>query len=223
MRTRSRVSPIELATAVSTCVREGMCTLVVDDEVEMSEIAEVLKVPSADHRVLAAREREDARAGTLSGRYGMGAFPWHTDGAHHAQPPRLSLMRRRGPTGTPTLLLDAHSLLAVAPGLAEQLRRQTWLVDAGASPFYASIVGRAGRVRFNRHLMTPTSARAGEAELAFQALIEGADPVEHAWEANELLLLDNTRVVHARPPIGENDANRELERLLCALPSRLGP
>lgn len=30
MRTSPRVSPIELATAVSTCVREGMCTLPVD-------------------------------------------------------------------------------------------------------------------------------------------------------------------------------------------------
>ncbi len=47
----------------------------------MSEIAEMLKVPDADHRVLVAREREAARAGMLSGRYGIGAFPWHTDGA----------------------------------------------------------------------------------------------------------------------------------------------
>jgi alpha-ketoglutarate-dependent taurine dioxygenase len=222
MRTRSRVSSTDLAVAVSTSVKEGMCTLAVDDDVEMTEIAEALKVPIADHRVLAARDREDARPGTLSGHYGMAAFPWHTDGAHYAQPPALSLMRRRAPTGTPTLLLDAHSLLSLAPGLAERLRRQTWLVDGGARPFYASIVDRAGRVRFNPHVMMPTSARAGEAELAFQALIEDAEPVEHAWEANELLLLDNTRIVHARPPIGENDANRELERLLCALPSRLG-
>jgi alpha-ketoglutarate-dependent taurine dioxygenase len=222
MRTRSRFSSADLAIAVSICIKEGMCTLAVDDEIEMSEIAEVLEVPDADHRVLVAREREDARPGTLSGRYGRAAFPWHTDRAHHAQPPRLSLMRCRAPTDTPTLLLDAHSLLALAPALGEQLRRQTWLVDDGARPFYASIVDRAGRVRFNRHLMRPTSARAGEAELAFQALIEEADPVEHAWQANELLLLDNTRIVHARPPVGENDSNRELERLLCAVPSRLG-
>jgi alpha-ketoglutarate-dependent taurine dioxygenase len=95
-------------------------------------------------------------------------------------------------------------------------------VDGGARPFYASIADRAGRVRFNRHVMVPTSARAGQAELAFQALIEDGEAVEHEWEANELLLLDNTRIVHARPPIGENDANRELERLLCAIPRRLG-
>src|ERR1700734_819578 len=106
MLTRPCVSPIELTAAVTSCLREGMSTLAVDDEVEMSEIAEVLDAPNADHRVLAAREREDARGGTLSQRYGMSAFPWHTDGAHYAQPPRLSLMRRRVPTGTPTLLLD---------------------------------------------------------------------------------------------------------------------
>jgi alpha-ketoglutarate-dependent taurine dioxygenase len=222
LHTRSHVSSADLAVAVSACISEGMCTLALDDEVEMAEIAEMLKVHDSDHRLLVAREREDARASTLSGRYGMAAFPWHTDGAHQTQPPRLSLMRSRAPTGTPTLLLDAHSLLALVPTLADQLRRQTWLVDGGARPFYASIVDRAGRVRFNRHVMTPTSAMAGEAELAFQALIEDAEPVEHAWEADELLLLDNTRIVHARPPIGENDANRELERLLCALPSRLG-
>jgi hypothetical protein len=199
-----------------------MCTLGVDDRVELSEVAEILGVSGSDQRVLVARERQDARPGTLSGRYGLAVFPWHTDGAHHVLPPRLSVMRSRTPTSTPTLLLDAQGLLAGEPALGIQLGRQAWLVRGGARPFYSSIVDLSGRVRLNRHVMTATSAAAVAAELAFQALIEDAEPIAHAWKANELLLLDNARFLHARPAVGENDSDRQLERLLCAPPSRLG-
>jgi len=132
------------------------------------------------------------------------------------------MMRSCAPTSTPTLLLDAQGLLAGEPALGVQLGRQVWLVRGGARPFYSPIVHLSGRVRFNRHVMTATSAAAVAAELAFQALIEDAEPIAHTWKANELLLLDNARFLHARPAVSENDADRELERLLCAPPRCLG-
>ena len=222
MHTRSRIARADLLRAVSQCLREGMCTLALDDAVELSEVTETLGVSGTDQRVLVARERNDARPGTLSGRYGLAAFPWHTDGAHQVLPARLSVMRSRAPTSTPTLLLDAQGLLAGEPALGVQLKRQAWLVYGGARPFYSSIIDLSGKVRFNRHVMTATSAAATSAERAFQDLIDDAEPIAHAWKANELLLLDNARFLHARPAVRENDSDRQLERLLCALPSRLG-
>ncbi len=200
-----------------------MYTVALDDVVELSRVAESLGVPGANQRVLVAQERDDARPRTLSGHYGLAAFPWHTDGAHQVLPARLSVMRSRVPTSTPTLLLDAHGLLAEEPGVRVELKRQAWLVSGGARSFYASTIDFTGRVRFNRDVMTPTSSAAEAAELAFQDLIDAAEPIAHTWQANELLLLDNARFLHARPAVRENDSDRQLERLLCDVPSRLGP
>jgi hypothetical protein len=54
MHTRARISRVDLLRAVSRCLGEGMCTLALDDRVELSEVAEILGVSGSDQRVLVA-------------------------------------------------------------------------------------------------------------------------------------------------------------------------
>jgi hypothetical protein len=75
---------------------------------------------------LTPRERADAQAFSLSGRFGLGAFDAHTDGAADPLPPRWCFMRlaARSKTRTPTLLWDLRSLELPAERL-DALRRGT--------------------------------------------------------------------------------------------------
>ena len=55
--------------------------------------------------------KERANPNTLSSRYGLGAFPFHTEAAYLSAPPRFLLLYcvHPGDGARPTLLLDASS------------------------------------------------------------------------------------------------------------------
>src|SRR6266540_143127 len=63
---------------------------------------------------LIPRNADEAPERSLSAFYGFGAFPLHTDAAHHQSPPRLVLLRLAGgaQSASATLLLDLRAALA---------------------------------------------------------------------------------------------------------------
>ena len=95
---------------------------------------------------------QNAPPRSLSATYGLAAFPFHTDGAHHRVPPRFVLMRLAdgAASGTPTLLVDGYRSLIDAVD-RKMLARETWLVHGGfGRTFYAPILDTArGLLRFD--------------------------------------------------------------------------
>lgn len=83
--------------------------------------------------------KSEASPRSLSALHGTGAFPFHTDCAHHRIPPRFTLLRlaHRSESDRPTLLLPLKEL-ALNEAEAARLRNTVWLVNGGRVDAFAS-------------------------------------------------------------------------------------
>lgn len=154
--------------------------------------------------VLAPRERAAADPWSLSGAYGLRAFPWHTDGAIASKPPRWLLLRAvRLSRPTCTELLDPH------PELLAVLRRTV-----------LRVTDRAGRVR---HLPAAVYERDGwrlrwdprtcrpRVGIPVEEMEKHPPSATIEWRRDCLLVVDNTRLLHRRPAV-DGLAERLIER-----------
>jgi L-asparagine oxygenase len=162
---------------------------------------------------------DEAHPRSLSRIHGAGAFPFHTDAAHHRHPPRWVLMRCRspGPDGRPTLLIDTKGL-NFAEGDAKLVRRAVWSVTGGPTTFLASAVSaRDGQDAWRYDLgcmSVAAEAFAGVDEVIADAL-DSADQVPIVWESDAVVIVDNWRMLHARAAVQGDDVRRRwLERVL---------
>jgi alpha-ketoglutarate-dependent taurine dioxygenase len=215
------LSRSEIQRAVEECTRTGFSRLSWPTDMPLELLASRLSSHVVDHRRLIAQDRGTARSETLSNRYGLDAFPWHTDAAHHPRPPRLCVMRSLRPTSVPTMLLDRDLLLANQPELQKSLRHGSWIVQGARQTFYTPVIGRTGLIRFNPDTMTPASLATVASHAALTARLSTFNGHPHQWASEEVLIFDNGRMLHARPTIYDSDHHRELERILCELPNCL--
>lgn len=160
----------------------------------------------------------EAPSNSLSAAHGVGAFPFHTDAAHHRRPPRWVVMRceELGSEGRPTLLCDASGL-SFAERQWRALERAVWWVRSGGRGFPASIVTRREGmiVRYDRGCMTPADpAFICAGELFEQALRQVAH-LRLEWQRDDVVIFDNWRMLHARGDGDGRDAGlRRLQRIL---------
>ena len=174
-----------------------------------TSVIEILKPQSAD----------SAYKNSLSAQYELTAFPFHIDTAHWTIPCRYIVFGCKSPgtCGRKTLLIDWGSLQIKAPEV-DLLKKAIFLVKDGGRSFYSSILSENEPfIRYDTGCMH-TSDR--ESEMALQLLesiLEKADKKEVAWEENDVLVMDNWRILHGRSD--SNDAlrinsSRELHRVL---------
>ena len=153
---------------------------------------------------LTPRVREAAAPWSLSGTYGMGSFPWHTDGAVSTDPPRWIVMYAKRISGhTYTELLDP------LPSLQLKLRRTVLRVidnRGRARHLPASLPTKDGlRLRWDPRICTPLTGASLEE-------VEGHEPsVKVSWVKGRVLILDNFRLLHRRPGMS-GVTERVLER-----------
>lgn len=161
----------------------------------------------------------NALANSLSSAYGLGAFPFHTDAAHHRRPPRWMVLRCADPgsENRPTLLADALRL-AFTERESRALERAVWWVRSGGRGFPASIIKRerdGTRVRYDRGCMTPADPAFTPAGEYFEQALRQASHVRLEWQRNDLVIIDNWRMLHARAAAEGLDAgSRRLQRIL---------
>lgn len=173
-----------------------------------SLLAGMLGSVPGDWQTLTPRPRETARSNTLSSRYGLDAFPWHTDGAAVRNPPRYVLLHAVVSSSTPTELIhvDRHG------GLLEVLRgttlRATDQRDCVRYLRAAMTQGSTARYRWDPRTCTPTRAR--EAVLA--AVDQFAPDTNVQWTDGKMVVIDNWRVFHRRPAVSDH-RTRQLDRL----------
>ena len=172
--------------------------------------------PSPVHRIRPLTEIE-ARPNTLSERYGLGPFPFHTETAYWPVPARYLLLRcaRPGSGGRSTLVVDSHQW-----GLSARDRHcvtsEVFKV-AGRRPFLANLATPCRNSlswRFDRDCMTPVTRGAERARRILENVIEHSRNLEINWSFGDLLVLDNHRCFHARGIARSVDKDRLLERIL---------
>jgi L-asparagine oxygenase len=154
---------------------------------------------------LTARPKANADPWSLSGIYGLEAFPWHTDGAISTRPPKLILLRALR-TSEPSFseLLDPD--VQILEALQRTVLRTT---DRHGRHRYlpAAVPIRPGRwrVRWDPRTCEP---KTGMTSLQ----MEQQKPTARVdWQVNRLLIIDNLRMLHRRPAV-DRHAERSLER-----------
>jgi L-asparagine oxygenase len=220
--------PIALSQSARRLLREtGRCELCLGSASDLLEVAERLGTPvSMTARgpivdTLTPMPKTQARRNSLSSAHGVGAFPLHTDAAHHRCPPRWILLRcvDPGPGNRPTMLGDASQIELSGRQLRE-VGRAVWIVKTGVRSFLASALlpptARARTqdslaLRYDLGCMRPADPAFNEAASTLARGISQLiqDTVE--WEASLTLVIDNWRVLHGRGP--EITADRGLRRL----------
>jgi alpha-ketoglutarate-dependent taurine dioxygenase len=151
---------------------------------------------------------------SLTRRYGVGSFPYHTDGAYMDQVPRYLVLRSTSsiPSRRPTLIKDFITNLS-----SHELRvlsTEQWRIDAGRKAFYSSVICANG-LRLDLDCMRPVCGDTSSTVAIIQSVLDRVKPTELHWNANRVVVIDNWRLVHARGVGDElDDEVRELERVL---------
>lgn len=190
-------------------VRDGFVEVAMSKTAATALACSLGTLDTAGWTTLRPQTSIEARANTLSSRYGLGEFPWHTDGAIARNPPRWVFLRSANDSLTDTELLDVllHDRLASAL-CATTLR----VMDpAGRQRLLRAGLRREGSVRYR---WDPRSCeplkRVGRESVP--PLIAAAGPDHRVrWRAGRTLVVDNWRMLHRRPAVV--DASRRLERL----------
>ena len=151
--------------------------------------------------------------GRLVRKYGYEPFPFHTDGAHLQSPPDFMLLAAKQDDAgeSPTHLKRLCE--PPPPANDDDMRRGVFRVDAGRRSFYITCQSADGRVRFDAGWMAPIDPRSRR--LA-DAIRTGEPDYSHRWtRSGEILIVDNTRVMHARGRVGDF-SRRALYRVLLS-------
>lgn len=157
--------------------------------------------------------RSGARPNSLSARYGLGAQPLHTDGAHLEQPPKFVVLLAEQPTLTPTLLYRLAHRPSGNPIPWDALRCGMFLVHNWRDSFFAPVHGSV--TRYDPGCMSPCDQRAYLAVRHFEAAL--ADAVMHEWlNPGQLLMIHNWSALHARAAVADGDDDRQLTRVAFA-------
>ena len=161
--------------------------------------------------VLRAVERADARALSLSGRFGRGAFPLHTDGAHLPSPPDAVLLEFRQPTSLAPTLLFTPRLDEVPSTVRHALGQGVFDAGLGRATFLAHAVN-AQRVRFDPVAMAPRDRLAHLVEEFFGLSTEHA--IEYRSRGPGMtLIINNRRTLHGRAAVPDG-VSREADRAM---------
>jgi Taurine catabolism dioxygenase TauD, TfdA family len=153
---------------------------------------------------LEPKEPGKSRNWSLSGTYGLGAFPWHTDGAIASTPPRWMLLKAMHisyPTFTDLLVPDPEMIIALRGTI---LRAKDKFGRVRYLPAAVHESGLGHRVRWDPRTCTPRTGIAIED-------VERRSPTERiAWNIGRMLVVDNFQILHRRPAVEKG--KRMLER-----------
>jgi L-asparagine oxygenase len=158
----------------------------------------------------------------MSGRLGLSAFPPHTDVAHWPLPARYLLLHCvSNPSNIPTVLVDSKFLLPPDAELTDWMRA-VWRINAVPVPFLCSAVQerRGNRIiRWDSCCMEPDGKLAKRVHDRIMERAESA--LKHAihidWsERCGTVIIDNWRMLHARPNVPPAGGIRMLQRILLA-------
>lgn len=203
--------------------QNGYCLLKDFDRSKLLPFAKTFGTPTADPRhpypvrAISPQPIEKANPNTLSSRYGLASFPFHTDAAHWHTPPHILLLycSKTGSGQRSTFLIDSSQWELSQQDL-HILRTGVWR-SGHLRSFLCTAMEfrkRSLRIRYDPGCMIPFSRSASDAELIIRRAIKSASLNQIDWSERTLLLLDNARMLHARGTAIAPDTYRVIERIL---------
>jgi hypothetical protein len=143
---------------------------------------------------------ESAHPQSLSKKYGLGAFPLHSDTAHWPVPCRYIVLgcEEPGQVLSPTVLLDTDRL-DLSEAEASCIKTAAFFVKNGGKSFYSSIRSKDRPFfRFDPGCMYPVSVDGEKAMKAMLSERHVGMMVEIPWQKNRVAVIDNWRMLHGR-------------------------
>jgi hypothetical protein len=167
---------------------------------------------------LRPKPSSEAQPRSLSGQHGLGAFPYHTDAAHHLLPPRYVLLRLASERRSVVKTLVASLPRRLRLNDRQTLEHDVWLVDGGRGRFLTSVLSHVDgqsceMFRFDEGCMRPADKTCGAARTVILRILANRG-VAIEWVPARTIVLDNWRTLHAREGAPLDDADRVLERVL---------
>lgn len=166
--------------------------------------------------LLFPKDRSEANNASLSGKYGLGDFPLHCDTAHWPVPCRYIVLAciAPGDRSAATVLLDTHSI-DLSPTEKQLATSALFFVRSGRRSFYATILSaNYPFVRVDPGCLEPTSPHGIDALDLYERKRRTHLLKRIYWEAGDILVIDNWRVLHGRDAVGGGFEQRTLMRSL---------
>ncbi len=193
------------------------------DRCQLLYLANELGTPKVDPRhpypirPLSPQPIEKANPNTLSSRYGLSSFPFHTDAAHWRTPAQILLLYcvQPGSGHRKTYLIDFLQW-KLSDGDRHLLCTSIWR-SRHLKAFLCTAMeseDNSPRIRYDPGCMMPFSESANDARVILQRSIESSSLIQIDWSEKKLLILNNTRILHARGASLVPDTDRVLERIL---------
>jgi L-asparagine oxygenase len=163
----------------------------------------------------------EANPNTLSSRYGLGAFPFHTDVAHWEIPARFLVLYCEIPGSgqRPTHLQDSCDW---APDVETKRAalREVWKCGHTHPRLctLGKVIGNRFALRFDEACMTPMTNSAAACRDQLRRKIEACPILDIHWSVGDMLVLDNHRMLHARGRACAPDYDRVIKRALLGDP-----
>jgi hypothetical protein len=185
----------------------------------VQELGPIRVDPRSPDRVRDIRPQpiHSAKENTLSSRYGIGAFPFHTDTAHWEELARYLALYCMDPGEgrRPTLLQDSRAW-QFDDDEKELACRALWKTGHVRPRLctFAKCTDRQLAVRYDKDCMRPMTAEARKLEALINFRMDCTVQQQIDWEPECLLIIDNKRMVHARGKSNRADTNRVLKRIL---------
>ena len=164
---------------------------------------------------IAPRKATQGNPASLSGKYGYGVFPLHSDTAHWTVPCRFVVIgcRRPGASPVPTLLLDTADL-GLSAGEQALASSALFFVRNGRRSFYSSILSpRRYFARCDPGCMEPVDDKGIAALNLYSIERHRVRVISVLLRTGEILILDNWRILHGRAAVGL-DTDRLLLRCI---------
>lgn len=168
-------------------------------------------------RLIKPQGTDTATPNTLSSRHGTGAFPFHTDCAHWEDPARFLLLYcvNTGGGHRHTRLIDTwewrwtpREKVAVCSDVWSRALRKPQLCTVGERR------GDYMSLRYDEACMTPLTPLAEQSRELMQQQINESRILDFEWSERDVLIIDNSRILHARGPATAADPGRVLARIL---------
>lgn len=174
------------------------------DMADPKETAQLLGRAS-NTEILRPLDSHGARSWSLSGTYGLGKFPWHTDAAISVNPPRwliLSAWEISEPTRTEIL----HPSRALISAMKRTVLRCT--NSKGRVNYLPAVTPDRdhSRLRWDPRICVP------QAGVSIEQMERQQPTARVDWREGRVLVIDNASVLHRRPAVSK-EARRLLERI----------
>lgn len=168
-------------------------------------------------REIRPQEFDNAKPNTLSSRYGLSSFPFHTDAAHWEEPARFLMFYcvNPGEGNRPTYLQDSREWQLDEHEL-DLASRALWAISSRNPKLstMARIVDENLHIKYDADCMRPMSKLTRELHDLIKKKISTSNRVYVNWNAGDLLVIDNARMLHSRGQSLVADPSRLHMRIL---------